>query len=755
MAYSYVRYTGNGSTTNYTFSFSTISTDHLKVRVNGALVTNWSFLNASTVQFAAAPASGAIIEIRRETPKESAIVNFTDGSVLLERDLDLLVTYNLYVAQETDDSLEDAIAVTSTGKYNADGKQITNLADPDDPTDAVNLDYLQKNYGSNMGTVTPVVTLRTYVYVATAGQTVFTGGDINGASLMLTEDFVVVTLNGLQLRAVTDYTLSGGNTITLVSQASAGDELQVQAFSNFNVANIPSSSVGYTPAGIGAVATTMQSKLRESVSVLDFMTPEQRSDVLSGNGTLDVLPAINAAIASVTRQGTFVYPATGIIELPRGAMFLNGTLTLSSGVHLVGHGAGQQGSNWATQFKFPADTAGIVVVKANTGPNQNGGDSSIIEGVYLLGGGGSDTTKHGVDMQARMKLRDVTVVGFAGNGINIVADVGARKNANCWSIDSVTALFNGLHGIYAQGGDANAGYAIGVDASNNNGWGIWDSSFLGNTYVGCHTDGNGRKSMVHYGGNRYYCLNASLAGSTTPGTNGAVWASLGAGGVHVPYYPDWVSGATYLVGGAYASTGVNARNMFIGCYSESGSQPPSNIVAPSMVLGGLHASGFTAAATSTRIIDSTFTLLKSQSTTSGGNVSIGTGSGGDTGAVMALGDPSSSGVYPYRLKYSTGRWELNWGNAADWLYLYNRDTTPANGFARDLSSGFGGIGFPGGYYGPSMKYRGGAAAAPTTGTYLQGDIVYNTSPTASGFVGWVCVAGGTPGTWKTFGAISA
>jgi len=511
----------------------------------------------------------------------------------------------------------------------------------------------------------------------------------------------------------------------------------------------------YTNTGTGAVSRLVSSKLGDSVSVLDFMTPEQRSDVLSGNGTIDVLPAINAAIASVTRQGTFVYPATGIIELPRGSMFLNGTLTLSSGVHLVGHGAGQQGSNWATQFKFPADTAGIVTVKANTGPNQNGGDSSIIEGVYLLGGGGVDTTKHGVDMQARMKLRDVTVVGFAGNGINIVADVGARKNANCWSIDSVTVLFNGLHGIYAQGGDANAGYAIGVDASNNNGWGIWDNSFLGNTYVGCHTDGNGRKSMVHYGGNRYYCLDASLAGSTTPGTNGAVWALIGAGGVNVPYYPDWVSGATYLVGGAYASTGLNARNLFIGCYSESGSQPPSNIVAPSMVLGGLHASGFTAAANSTRIIDSTFTLLKSQSTASGGNVSIGTGAGGDTGAVMALGDPSSSSVYPYRLKYSTGSWALNWGNAADWLYLFNRDATPANGFARDLSSGFGGIGFPGGYYGPSMKYRGGAAAAPTTGTYLQGDIIYNTSPTASGFVGWVCVAGGTPGTWKTFGAISA
>jgi len=46
-------------------------------------------------------------------------------------------------------------------------------------------------------------------------------------------------------------------------------------------------------------------------------------------------------------------------------------------------------------------------------------------------------------------------------------------------------------------------------------------------------------------------------------------------------------------------------------------------------------------------------------------------------------------------------------------------------------------------------------AAPTTGTWGQGDVVYDTTPSASGFMGWVCVTAGSPGTWKTFGAISA
>ena len=44
---------------------------------------------------------------------------------------------------------------------------------------------------------------------------------------------------------------------------------------------------------------------------------------------------------------------------------------------------------------------------------------------------------------------------------------------------------------------------------------------------------------------------------------------------------------------------------------------------------------------------------------------------------------------------------------------------------------------------------------PTAGTYVKGDIVWNAAPTSSGYVGWVCIKGGTPGVWKLFGQISA
>lgn len=140
MPYSYVLYTGNGTTTNYTFPFPYLEENDIKVRVNGTL-TAYTFLNSSTVTISPAPASGAIIEIRRETISDTAPVDFTDGSVLLERDLDLMARYNLYVSQETADVNETNLGQDAFGNLDAEDRRIVNLATPTADGDAVNKEY--------------------------------------------------------------------------------------------------------------------------------------------------------------------------------------------------------------------------------------------------------------------------------------------------------------------------------------------------------------------------------------------------------------------------------------------------------------------------------------------------------------------------------------------------------------------------------------------------------------------------------------
>jgi hypothetical protein len=48
-----------------------------------------------------------------------------------------------------------------------------------------------------------------------------------------------------------------------------------------------------------------------------------------------------------------------------------------------------------------------------------------------------------------------------------------------------------------------------------------------------------------------------------------------------------------------------------------------------------------------------------------------------------------------------------------------------------------------------------SGAAPTTGSWLRGDFVRNSAPSAGGTFGWVCTTSGTPGTWKVVATIAA
>jgi hypothetical protein len=44
---------------------------------------------------------------------------------------------------------------------------------------------------------------------------------------------------------------------------------------------------------------------------------------------------------------------------------------------------------------------------------------------------------------------------------------------------------------------------------------------------------------------------------------------------------------------------------------------------------------------------------------------------------------------------------------------------------------------------------------PEIGSYDKGDIVWNSNPKPTGYIGWVCIREGTPGEWKPFGQISS
>jgi hypothetical protein len=313
----------------------------------------------------------------------------------------------------------------------------------------------------------------------------------------------------------------------------------------------------------------------------------------------DNYPAFQAAFDWL--EANQVEPLPGFAALPElivpiGFYYCGTQLELKEGAFTL---TGQRG----TRIRFPANSNGMIInsqytIGETTNSDIDSAAASVIRSIAIRGSGGTNANKHGVRCRAIFQLDDVTISEFPGDGLHIVADVGAnagtavRGNANQFTARTVNVIHNGRHGVYLQGGDANAGCAIQINALDNGRFGVFDNSFLGNTHMGHHADSNGIQgagtsgnpnqgsSIVAHNGKRWsVAIGQETAASTTvPGTNAAVWIQTAVDGVG-PGVPAWTSGGTYFAGGAYASNSPSARNVFVGCYSE-GSQGISQFAPP-------------------------------------------------------------------------------------------------------------------------------------------------------------------------------
>ena len=113
-------YTGNGSTTNYSFTFEYLEQADVKVTLNGTATTAFTFANATTLSFTTAPASGVAIRIFRDTNIDNLKATFFPGSAIKAEDLNSNFTQNLYVTQETDVDVVTANTTADTAKTTAD-----------------------------------------------------------------------------------------------------------------------------------------------------------------------------------------------------------------------------------------------------------------------------------------------------------------------------------------------------------------------------------------------------------------------------------------------------------------------------------------------------------------------------------------------------------------------------------------------------------------------------------------------------------
>ena len=102
MATTYQEYTGNGSTTTFSYTFPVLKTEDIKVALNGVTQTTGYTATTSPAQvgFSSAPASGVVVRVYRDTDVDSAKGVFAAGSSIRAVDLNNNQDQVLYALQE-------------------------------------------------------------------------------------------------------------------------------------------------------------------------------------------------------------------------------------------------------------------------------------------------------------------------------------------------------------------------------------------------------------------------------------------------------------------------------------------------------------------------------------------------------------------------------------------------------------------------------------------------------------------------------
>ncbi len=89
-----------------------------------------------------------------------------------------------------------------------------------------------------------------FLYLASASDTSVSGADANGATLTFTDGaYVDVYLNGVLLKAGTDYNTNTANTIAGLASMAANDEVTVIVYDVFTVGDMVSATSGGTFVG--------------------------------------------------------------------------------------------------------------------------------------------------------------------------------------------------------------------------------------------------------------------------------------------------------------------------------------------------------------------------------------------------------------------------------------------------------------------------------------------------------------------------
>jgi hypothetical protein len=286
-------YTGNGSNKLFSITFPYLETTDVDVYLNGTLqtiTTQYTFANATTIEFVAAPGNGAVVLLDRSTDDATLQATFFPGSSIKAADLNLDFDQVLYIAQETTNEAQAATASSNAATTTAN----TALSNSTAAVSTAN------TASSNASAA--VSTANTASTNASNAVTTANTASSNASTAITTANAAVVTAN-----------TASSNASAAVSTANTASSNASAAVSTANTASTNASAAVTTANAANSTANTASTNASNAVTTANAATAT--ANTANTNASAAVATANSAqadatnAIAAVSAASLYVIVA--------------------------------------------------------------------------------------------------------------------------------------------------------------------------------------------------------------------------------------------------------------------------------------------------------------------------------------------------------------------------------------------------------------------------------------------------------------